>query len=284
MIRLVAVSTFESAMPDERLVYLPPLLDDEKYAIRCEAARLLSVVPPGWFPADKKSSYETALQEYVESQNASFDHPAAHLNLAVLWEKLDIPEIDSAQVAMPISEIRILTQKSLDAYRQALAIDPDFLPARINLAMLHNSRNEPREAEAQLRRVTEFAPENGEGFYSLALLLAEQNRLDEAEKAFAKATTLLPGNARLLYNHGLLLLQLGKLDESEKQLIRAYQTEQNSVGIMRALVSVSLAKREYEKAFGRVQLLRRMEPNNPNWAVLFNQVQTQYRQEQNRSE
>ena len=283
-VRLAAASTFESAMPDERLTHLLPLLDDEKYAIRCEAARLLSVVPPGWFPADKKASYQTTLRDYVESQNASLDHPAAHLNLAVLWENLAMPEIYAAQGAMPITDVRKRTQISLDAYRQALAIDPDFLPARINLAMLHNSRNEPQEAEIQLRRVTEIAPENGEGFYSLALLLAEQNRLDEAEKAFAKAATLMPDNARLLYNHGLLLLQLGNTDESERQLIRAYQADQNSVDIMRALVSVSLAKREYEKALGRIQLLRRMEPNNPSWQALFNQVQLQYRQEQNRSE
>jgi len=284
-VRLAATSTFESAMPDERLAHLLPLLDDEKYAIRCEAARLLSAMPPGWFPADKKASFETALREYVESQNASLDHPAAHLNLAVLWENLAMPEIYATQGTMPITEIRKRTQKSLDAYRQALAIDPNFLPARINLAMLHNNlRNEPQEAEAQLRRVTELAPENGEGFYSLALLLAEQQRLDDAEKAFAKAVSLLPGHARVLYNHGLLLLQLGKSDESERQLIRAYQLEQNSVDIMRALVSVSLAKREYEKALGRIQLLRRMEPNNPNWPALFNQVQLQYRQEQNRSD
>jgi len=293
LVRLAAVSTFESAMPDERFAYLLPLLNDEKYAVRCEAARLLSVVPPGRFPVDAKSAFDVALREYVESQDASLDHPAAHLNLAVLWENLAMPEIDAAQDSTSAT-IRKLTQKSLDAYQQALSIDPDFLPARINLAMLHNSRDEPQEAESQLRRVTELAPDNGEGFYSLGLLFAEQKRLTEAEAAIGKAVTLMPGNSRVLYNHGLLLLQAGKPDESERQLIRAYQADQavtgrshaasDSVDIMRALVSVSLAKREYEKALGRIQLLQRLEPNNPNWAVLFNQVHIQYRQEQNRPE
>ena len=279
LVRLAAVSTFELAMPDERLAHLLPLLKDEKYAVRCETARLLSVVPSVRFPADAKSAFDVALREYIESQDASLDHPAAHLNLAVLWENLAMPEIFASQDPTPAT-IRKLTQKSLETYQQALAIDPDFLPARINLGMLHNSRSEPQEAESQFRRVTELAPENGEGFYSLGLLLAEQNRLAEAETAIGKAVPLMPGNARVLYNHGLLL-QLGKPDESERQLIRAYQMDQNSVDILQALVSVSLQKQEYEKALGRIQLLQRLEPNNPGWVSLFNQVQTRYQQERN---
>ena len=281
-VRLAATLTFESAMPDERLAHLLPLLADGKYAIRCEAARLLSVVPPTYIPAGAKSAFDSALREYIASQDASLDHPAAHLNLAVLWENLAMPDIFASQDPTPAT-IRKLTQKSLDAYHQALAIDPDFLPARINLAMLHNNfRNEPQEAELHLRRVTELAPDNGEGFYSLALFLAEQKRLDEASTAFTKAVSLLPGHARVLYNHGVLLLQLGKTDESERQLIRAYNTDQTSVDILSVLVNISLQKQEYEKALGRIQLLRRLEPNNPRWVTQFNQVQAIYQREGNK--
>ena len=275
-VRLAAVLTFESAMPDERLAHLLPLLRDTHYAVRCETARLLSVVPSDRFSADAKSAFDVALREYIASQDASLDHPAAHLNLAVLWENLAMPEVFASRDPTPAT-IRKLTQKSLDTYHQALAIDPEFLPARINLAMLHNSRDEVQEAESQLRRVTELAPENGDGFYSLGLLLAEQKRLAEAEPLFAKAASLMPDNARVRYNHGVLLLQLGKPDEGEIQLIRAYQTDQNSVDILSALVGVSLQKQEYEKALGRIQLLRRLEPNNPRWATLFQDVQTRYK-------
>jgi tetratricopeptide (TPR) repeat protein len=281
LVRLTAVSTFESAMPDERMAHLLPLLRDAKYAVRCEAARLLSVVSRDNLPSDAKTAFDGALRDYIASQDASLDHPAAHLNLAVLWENLAMPEIFSSQDTSPAT-MRRLTQKSLDAYRQALVIDPDFLPARFNLAMLHNSRHEPQEAESQLRRVTELAPDNGEGFYSLGLLLAEQKRLTEAETAIGKAASLMPGNARVLYNHGVLLLQLGKQDDGERQLIRAYQADQKSVDILSALVGVSLQKQEYEKALGRIQLLRKLEPTNPQWMNLFNQVQTQYQHEQKR--
>ncbi len=282
-VRLATVSTFESATPDERRERLLPLLRDEKYAVRCEAARLLSVVPPDRLTAEEKESLDAGIAEYIASQNASLDHPAAHLNLAVLWENLAMPKIFASQNTSLV-EIRQLTQNSLAAYRQALLLDPEFVPARINLAMLHNLRSEPLEAESQLRRVTELTPENGEGFYSLGLFLAEHNRLPEADAALAKAAALMPGNARVLYNHGLLLLQLGKPDEAETQLIRAYRIDQNSTDILFALVSAAVAKREYEKALGRVQLLQRLEPDNPQWPALFQKVRLQFLQRQHRLE
>jgi uncharacterized protein HemY len=74
-----------------------------------------------------------------------------------------------------------------------------------------------------------------------------------------------------------LLLQLGQQNEGERQLIRAYQTDQQSVDILWALVSISLQKQEYEKALGRIQLLRRLEPDNPRWVTLFNEVQIRYK-------
>ena len=271
-VRLAAVSTFETESSGKRLAYLLPLLADETYAIRCEAARLLSVVPPEQFSKEIKAAFDVALQEYIASQNASLDHPASHLNLAVLWENLAQPKIKTAQQAtqeqinvvqneirkkwymvdMPEKQtleaemqqrffeisaeqnecVRDLTQTSLEAYQRALSLDPEFVPARVNLAMLHNFRNEPQLAEAELRRTTEIAPENGEGFYSLGLFLAEQNRLEEAEVMLEKAQTLLPDRTRIAYNRGLLLMQLDKVDEAEQMLIRVYQANQNAIDIL----------------------------------------------------
>ena len=318
-IRLAAASTFETASVDDRLAYLLPLLDDETYAVRCETARLLSVVPPARFSAEARETFDAVLLEYVESQNASLDHPAAHLNLAVLWENQAAPKITDAtqaaqkeiekirfdtgqkwRLAKPqerqileqeltkgyqeietklLEETRMLTQKSLDAYQRALLIDPDFVPARVNLAMLHNRRYELAEAETELRRVTEIVPDNGEAFYSLGLFLAEQNRLEEAETALSKAVTLSPDNTRIIYNYSLLLMKLDKIDEAEQLLIKAYQANQRSVDILSVLVTVSVQKREYTKALGRIQLLRQLEPDNPEWAKLFQQIELTYKRE-----
>ena len=127
--------------------------------------------------------------------------------------------------------------------------------------------------------MTEIAPENGEGFYSLGLLLAEQNRLAEAETILAKAQSLSPDNTRIAYNRGLLLLQLKKTDEAEQLLIRAYQRDQSSVDILHVLVNISVQKREYEKALGRIQMLQRLEPDKIEWGRLFQEVHATYERE-----
>jgi predicted CXXCH cytochrome family protein len=308
-VRLASATTFENATIEERLAHLLPLLTDKTYAVRCEAARLLSIVPPAQIQSDAKRQFDAALQEYIRSQDASLDHSASHLNLAVLWENLALPKITDAQQkirrdveqlqqsyyqnAAPqqiqalqqdlskkiqqsqnslIPLIRESTQKSLEEYRRAIMIDPDFFPARINLAMLHNFRAEPQSAEQELQNAVRIDPLSGEAFYSLGLLLAEQNRLADAETALDKAQSLLKNNPRVLYNHGLLLFQLRKTDAAEKQLLRAFQLDQTSTDVLQVLANISVEKKEYEKALGRIQLLQKLEPNNPEWRQLFNQV------------
>ncbi|MDR1385633.1 MAG: hypothetical protein LBJ67_17560 [Planctomycetaceae bacterium] len=313
-VRLASVATFENATIEERIAHLLPLLTDKTYAVRCEAARLLSIVPPSQIPSVVQPQFDAALRDYIRSQDASLDHPAAHLNLAVLWENLAMPKITNAQQkvqrdveqlqqsyyqdavangAAPsqlqtlqqdlskkieqsqnsvIPLIRESTQKSLEEYHRATALDPDFFPARINLAMLHNFRAEPQLAEQELRHAVQIDPTSGEAFYSLGLLLAEQNRLADAENVLDKAQSLLKNNPRALYNHGLLLFQLRKTDAAEKQLLRAFQFDQSSTDILQVLANISVEKKEYEKALGRIQLLQQLDPNNREWQQFFNRI------------
>jgi len=66
--------------------------------------------------------------------------------------------------------------KAEEAYQTALGLDPGFLPALFNLAMLYDRQGKKGEAEAQFRRVIELEPapsEQAEAHYSLGLLLAE---------------------------------------------------------------------------------------------------------------
>jgi tetratricopeptide (TPR) repeat protein len=318
-VRLASVATFENATLEERLTYLLPLLTDKTYAVRCETARLLSIVPPAQIPVAVKPQFDTALQEYIRSQDASLDHPAAHLNLAVLWENLALPKITDAQqkvrreieqlqrsysqnaASMQIHAlqadlskkieaaqnsivplIRESTQKSLEEYHRATAIDPDFFPARINLAMLHHFRAEPQSAEQELRHAVLIDPTSGEAFYSLGLLLAEQNRLTDAETALDQAQSLLKNNPRVLYNHGVLLFQLRKTDAAEKQLLRAFQLDQTSTDVLQVLANISVEKKEYEKALGRIQLLQKLDPDNPEREQFFNRVYELYNSQKTR--
>ena len=97
-------------------------------------------------------------------------------------------------------------------------MDPDFLPARANLANLYNRTGRNDAAERVLREGIQRAPDEGELHYSLALLLAEEKRLEEAEASLDRAAALLSDRARVHYNHGLALQQLGRRSEAREAL------------------------------------------------------------------
>jgi len=92
------------------------LLRDPILAVRIAAARGLSSLPPDRIDAATRPAFDAALAEYIAAQSVSLDMPGAQLNLAVVYQ--NTARIDLAERHYP----------------NALRIDPDFTPARANLA------------------------------------------------------------------------------------------------------------------------------------------------------
>jgi tetratricopeptide (TPR) repeat protein len=60
-------------------------------------------------------------------------------------------------------------------YQAALAVQPELLEVRDNLARLYYSVGRPADAETQFRKMIAQAPDRAEGYFSLAQLLAEDD-------------------------------------------------------------------------------------------------------------
>ncbi len=161
------------------------------------------------------------------------------------------------------------TARAEDAYRTAIRLRPDFVPARVNLANLLNAQGRNREAETQLRAALAFhttlatgledtpraRAERGEIHYSLALLLAESGRLDEAEQELARSVELLPDRARIRYNRGLALQQLGRRSEAEASLLAAEALAPNDPDIQNALAILYAQAGDQEPALHHAERL-----------------------------
>ena len=230
----LASAAMESWSPDERLHYLAPMLRDPLRAVRVEAARILTPVPKQKFPASVYDDWKKTAREYLESLTANRDAAPSHLNLAVfryhqaveLWMAESNPTRESfLQATGPV----------VKTYQTAIYLDPLFLPARVNLAMLHDERGESAAAEKEFRQALVIDPNQGELHYSLALLLAQQDRFLESVASFEKAVTLLPTHARMRYNFGLALLKVGRVDEAKKQLTESLRLDPRSTDADRVL-------------------------------------------------
>jgi len=158
---------------------------------------------------------------------------------------------------------RDLFKDAAAAFGDALAADPSFDLARINLGIAlfydHNSegalkvmadvrKTEPRNPYAVfisalvwknlgdqekaielLRLETEIDPACSASHYNLGLLYSRQDRLKEAENALRRVLELDPNHTGALYNLGSLLAKTGRAEEGKRMLEKFRQQRARAV-------------------------------------------------------
>ncbi len=203
LVRAAAASVLELLPPPERARAGAPLLADPRRAVRVEAARALAGLRD-LLPVTARRRLDTGVEEFLAASLAMAEQPGPWIAVGA------------------VQEARGRLREAEAAWRQALRRDPDFVPALMNLAVLHDRQDRLEEAEAELRRVLRVAPQMGEAWYGLGLLLGRRpERLEEAAAALQRAARLLPRRARVHYNLGVALLRLGRREEAAAALERA---------------------------------------------------------------
>lgn len=278
LVRATAVRSLQYAPGPELLRRLAPMLHDPVRAVRVESARLLSQVPRSEFKQEDLAAFDAALEEYRVGQGAVADQAAAHLNLAVVYTNLA-----QAHFGAPGRPDPGHLARAEQEYRIALRIEPDFIPARINLAMLCDSLGRKDEAESLFREVVELDPELAEAHYSLGLLLAEdESRIEEAVGFLGRAADLSRENARIHYNYGLALQKLERWAESEKALLQSLDISGPSEASLDARYALALLyarQKQWDRATACAEQLVRIQPHNPQWEQFLQNLRAQVNRE-----
>ncbi|MCZ6464819.1 MAG: tetratricopeptide repeat protein [Proteobacteria bacterium] len=256
-VRLAAVAALEGLSAEARAAAVAPLLGDPIRAVRIEAARVLSSVPPDTLQPAARRAFDAALLEFETAQMAQGDLPSAHLNLGVVHAN---------------RRRHALAER---AYRTALRLDPGFLPASANLSVLYNELGRNEDAERVLRDALARSPDEGELHYSLGLLLAEQQRLEASLEHLTRATELLPERARTRYNQGLALQQLGRLAEAEAALVRARSLAPGEPGILHALAIAASQQQAWERARDYTRELIELAPEASGPRELMQRIEAE---------
>jgi tetratricopeptide (TPR) repeat protein len=84
-------------------------------------------------------------------------------------------------------------QEAAAAYRKALGIDPDLVPAIVNLANIHYARDELIEAQALYERAIGLDPECFEAHFNLGNIEHDLGRFTLALACYRAAVRLNPG-------------------------------------------------------------------------------------------
>jgi Tfp pilus assembly protein PilF len=206
LLRYTAIRSLEYFDAETRLKRIAPKLYDPVKAVRMEAAMTLSILPEEMLREDDREAFQKGLTEFREAMLYNADLSAQRYNLGNLATNLGNDE------------------KAIVAYEKAIAIDEQFFPAKVNLAMLYNRQGKNSDAEKLLREVVDQEPENYEVSYSLGLLLAEIKKYKDAESYLGKAAAGM-SYGRAHYNHGQVLLLLNRPEQAEQALLLALTLE-----------------------------------------------------------
>jgi hypothetical protein len=109
---------------------------------------------------------------------------------------------------------------ALKLYEQAVAADPAFVDARINMGRLHHEAGRFASAELVYREAIEICGSDPVLYYNLGVLLDDMNRKAEAMQAYETALSRDPAFADCHYNLALLCQQLAKPKDAIRHMAR----------------------------------------------------------------
>jgi tetratricopeptide (TPR) repeat protein len=255
LVRLGATQAAAALPPAARPALLDPRLTDPIRSVRIAAARGLAATPQSLSSPDQQRALQTGIAELIASELASAERPESHLNLSVLY--LEQGRLDAAETELGV----------------ALRLDPNFVPALVNVADLYRLQNRDAEGERFLRRAIAAAPEAAEPVHALGLLRTRQQRIKEATELLGKAAELQPGNARYAYVYGVALQATGAMDRAIAVLEGAHALHPADRDIIVALIDMQRQRGDSSAALKYADELVRLEPNDPRVAALRDELQ-----------
>jgi tetratricopeptide (TPR) repeat protein len=108
------------------------------------------------------------------------------------------------------------------AYRKALIVDTELVPALVNLANIHYARDELIEAQALYERAIRIEPECFEAYFNLGNIHHDLGRYEDALECYQEAVALSPSYPEAHFYLAVTLEKLGRSPDAKPHW-KAYQ-------------------------------------------------------------
>ncbi|MDX1649185.1 MAG: tetratricopeptide repeat protein [Myxococcota bacterium] len=195
---------------------LPP--DRPLSGLRIRADGRQVVVTEGgatWRPEDGQLLLDFALDPMAERVAALTREPTGAGGEAARRGAPGGPRTGSADAAQAAFREALALEDdapeaAAEAYRRALAEDPELLDAWVNLGRLVHEGGDAREAVQLYHRALAIAPDDPVAHYNVALALEDAKGPEPAIAHYERAIALDPGFADAHYNLAGLYEQLGR--------------------------------------------------------------------------
>ena len=160
------------------------------------------------------------------------------------------------------------TARAIEEYEAAVAVDPKWGRARVNLIAIYCRERQWPRAEEHFKALVASGQRIAEGHYNYAICLASQGDTTRAGGEFRTALEINPQYAAALVGLGQLAERDGHLDEAEASYRTAAEQAPDDVMAQFNLARMLLARRDSQQAIAVLE--RVASRNDPNRArVLF---------------
>ena len=256
LVRAAAVEALGSLPPHRREPLLQAALKDPLRVVRTLAGRSLAGPVPAGLSRRQRRLRASAVGEYEAVQQLHADHPGGRLNLGDLYR--DQRDFERAEAS----------------YRQAIALEPAFIPAYLNLADLYREMDREDEGEKLLLEALKIVPRSAAAQHALGLLLVRTGQRRPALGHLAQAVELKPDNSRHAYVYGVALNSLGESDQAIRVLEQALKSRPHDRDLLFALATIQRDRREFGRALVHGRRLLALYPENAGYQRLETQLRT----------
>ncbi|MDE2652358.1 MAG: tetratricopeptide repeat protein [Gemmatimonadota bacterium] len=193
--------------------------------------------------------------EYREAQLASAERPEAQLNLAWLALALGAPA------------------EAEEALETAIALDPAFVPAYVNLADFYFRTGRDTDGEPLLRSAIEKSPGSADAHHALGLLLVRSRRPDEAIPLLQRAAELEGQGTRYAYVYAVALQSAGDTATARAVLEQALERRPLDRDLLLALAVLHREAGRVAEALRYARALAEAHPFDPAGPALIAELE-----------
>ncbi len=259
LVRMAALEALDISGSPDALRIGTPLLEDSALAVRIQAGRSIAGLPRESMTPGQQEALRRALADYRAAQELNADRPEAQLNLA--W-------LHAAQGDHSAAE---------KASLEAIFLDPDFIPAYVNLADLYRLMERDADGERVLGEGLARAPETASLHHALGLNLVRRKRLAEAIGSLKRAADLAPGEPRFAYVLGVALHEAGRTSDAMVVLEKAHERHPGDRSILEALVAFNRQAGRIAESLRFARALALLSPGDPGIRELIRQLESMQR-------
>lgn len=160
-----------------------------------------------------------------------------------------------------------LLDDAVSKWREAVKIDPQWAPARYQLAGLHTIRRQYREAIVECEALLELAPKDSNLRRNLAQLYAASGRFPESLKMVDWLLARDPDRPEVRLMRGAVLEQQGLMAEAVEEIVRAAQFAPADPWTRMTLATAWAKLGKQPEASAEFNQAIQLEPQNVNFRL-----------------